>query len=148
MVTNLPVRNLVIHLLPKQIQLLLLECLFTAHHMYNHTVIYTGIWTPNLIEIGQLLYRCAKSVWAEVTTEPLTGAGWPSSGQWRAASCSSDSTESRSSVTTENRAEVLGSAERPAHPCPGFCLTQTVIYAGVIASSMSLFYQFLQTQSA
>lgn len=43
MVTNLLVRSLVIQLLPKEIQLLLLERLLTGHHVYNHAVTDTSI---------------------------------------------------------------------------------------------------------
>lgn len=46
--TNLFERSLVIQLLPKQIQLLLLDRLLTAHHVHNHAVIHTSVWIPIL----------------------------------------------------------------------------------------------------
>lgn len=74
MVTNLLVRSLVIQLLPKQIQLLLLECLLTAYHMYNHAVIYTSIWIPNLSRDGSVTTKMQKTAWVEVKT--ATDLSW------------------------------------------------------------------------
>lgn len=147
-VTNLLVRSLVIQLLPEQIQLLLLECLLTAHHMYNHAVIRICIWTPDLSRDGSVttkmqetsLGRGQDSHSPGLGGHPLANGARPPAAQ----------TAQRADLQSLQKTEVLKclAVQRLPHPCSGFCPTQTVVYAGVIASRMSLFYQFLQTQSA
>lgn len=46
--TYLYERSLIIQLPPKQVQLLLLELLLAAHHMYHHAAVGTGTWGHGL----------------------------------------------------------------------------------------------------
>lgn len=149
LVTNLLVRSPVIQFLPEQIQLLLLECLFTANHVYNHAVIYTSIWTPSLRRDGAVTTKIQKSSLGrgQGSHSPGLGGRPLASGAQPPAAPRAQRAHLQSLQKTRG-VEVPGSAETQPHPCSAVCPTQTVVYAGVIASSASLFYQFLQTQSA
>lgn len=96
-------RSLVIQLPPKQVQLLLLEFLFAAYHMYHHAAIHTSIWGCSLWrEDSHCRHRTPglpEAYW--VGSGSLTGPREPTSGQCSTAACNSASTESISSVTAE-----------------------------------------------
>lgn len=141
LVTNLLVRSPVIQLLPKQIQLLLLECLLTANHVYNHAVIHTSIWTPSLRRDGAVTTKMQKTSLGRGQDSHSPGLGGHplASGAQPPAAQTAQRAHLQSLQKTRGAEGSGWQCRDNPHPCSGVCPTQTVVYAGVIASSTSLF---------